>query len=345
MSSDRPVASGAPTTPSGAPAPDAVHPLRRWTVFAIRILISAALVVLLLRWADVGEVASTLGNASIGFLGLALISMLVERIYAAYRWKLLVQGPLPDVTLADLLRITFASNFLGMFLPGGSIELARVIGLARRHASRAEALGSVVLDRVLGLGALLTTAGICAGVTGTPMPAALRAPILVGVTGCIVGLAVTLPRRPRHAMVRLLSGRIPAFGERAMLRLSAYLDSIGNRPGLLFAAILHAFGIQIVRIVSVALALWAVGADVSLATCAAYVPLIIIAQLLPIGIGGLGIREAAFAYFFGLADVPSATAIGASLLVYILTAISVLPGAWVLASALARNRKLQRKST
>jgi uncharacterized membrane protein YbhN (UPF0104 family) len=53
---------------------------------------------------------------------------------------------------------------------------------------------------------------------------------------------------------------------------------------------------------------------------------------LPISIAaGLGVREAAFVYLFGLAGMPGDSAFGLAMFVYVISFSAWLPGGWIYA--------------
>ena len=58
----------------------------------------------------------------------------------------------------------------------------------------------------------------------------------------------------------------------------------------------------------------------------AFLPAVLILQMVPLGIGGIGPREAALALFFGQLGVPEERAFALGILLYFLTVIGSLPG-------------------
>ncbi len=59
----------------------------------------------------------------------------------------------------------------------------------------------------------------------------------------------------------------------------------------------------------------------------AFFPPTAVVQNVPLALGGLGVREAAFVYFFGAIGVSNARAISLGLLVYLVFVLSSLAGA------------------
>ncbi|MNI75130.1 hypothetical protein D3C73_1312570 [compost metagenome] len=65
----------------------------------------------------------------------------------------------------------------------------------------------------------------------------------------------------------------------------------------------------------------AYGYDIPFIQHFALYPVIAILTMVPITVGGLGVREGFFVYFYGLLDVPANIAVGASLANYTLMAL------------------------
>ncbi len=76
---------------------------------------------------------------------------------------------------------------------------------------------------------------------------------------------------------------------------------------------------------------WAFGLHVPFVYFLVIVPTIFLLIMLPISIGGLGVREAAYVYLFGLVGVAPEAALGLAIVNYLLRLLSVLTGAWVYA--------------
>ena len=71
----------------------------------------------------------------------------------------------------------------------------------------------------------------------------------------------------------------------------------------------------------------AMGVPVTLAQCIIFTPMIFTVTMLPISISGLGVREAAYWYFFSLVGVSQVDAVVASLAFFVIVGLASLPGA------------------
>jgi len=81
----------------------------------------------------------------------------------------------------------------------------------------------------------------------------------------------------------------------------------------------------------------AMGVPVTFAQCIIFTPMIFTVTMLPISISGLGVREAAYWYFFSLAGVNQVDAVVASLAFFVIVGLASLPGAPLF--VLGRNRR------
>jgi len=69
------------------------------------------------------------------------------------------------------------------------------------------------------------------------------------------------------------------------------------------------------------------GVHVGLARCLVYTPMIFTVTMLPISLSGLGVREAAYWFFFAQAGVGQGECVGASLAFFVTVGLCSLPGA------------------
>jgi uncharacterized membrane protein YbhN (UPF0104 family) len=84
---------------------------------------------------------------------------------------------------------------------------------------------------------------------------------------------------------------------------------------------------QLSTVVAVYLATRALGLHLPLAALLTFTPAVAIAQVLPLSLNGLGVREGAFVVFLGPLGVSAGQAIAVGLLVYAMTLTVSLLGA------------------
>ena len=298
----------------------------------LRILASCAFLGGLSQTIDLHAAWGIAREASPLWLLLAIAVAFGGRLFAAFRWYLLVHGRSAGVSYWRMVRLVLVSTMLGMFLPGGiAPEAIRVYGLARSTADLSLALASVLVERMLAMLALvlLALAGLLYSPTG--LPESLTHTAWAGLFCLLAGAtAILLPA------VRSLGGRILhllrlGFIQSRLDSLYAALDVYKSQPHIITMSILSAFISVAFRIVPTVVMAEALGLDIPLVYFAIFLPIVHFIVQIPISFGGLGVRETAFVWLFGLVGVPEAEAFTLSLGVFAITLLSTLPGAWLFA--------------
>ena len=106
-------------------------------------------------------------------------------------------------------------------------------------------------------------------------------------------------------------------------------DRYKAQPGLLVYSLILAISFQLLRIVLFFLAALMIGESPLFIYFVVFVPVVIYAALLPISIGGLGLREAGLVFLFMRFDVmDSAPTFTIAILVFVSGLLSTLPGGW-----------------
>ena len=97
------------------------------------------------------------------------------------------------------------------------------------------------------------------------------------------------------------------------------VDRLRHQPAATANVLLVGFVYQLVLVMAAVAAARALGLEpAGLTALLAFFPAVAIAQVLPIGISGLGIREGAFVLFLGPLGVSSQDAVALGLLLYLL---------------------------
>lgn len=257
---------------------------------------------------DWGQFAGAFAGLSVGPWLLACFVYVVAQLASSLRWQLLARPVGFDLPLGRITAIYFVGMFFNLVLPtsvGGDVVRAWHL---TRHAPEyktrwAEALLCVFADRASGLAVLILLAGGAALLT--PLPAWM-AWLCGGLAG---GLALGLCCLP---LMPLMAG-LPLVGGPAR-KVAELLAAYGREPGtqalaLLLSVIVQGAGVVQVWVIGLALRL-----DVPLAHFAVAVPLVALFTLLPISVGGHGLREAALVLLLAPVGVDAATAVTLSLL-------------------------------
>jgi len=267
----------------------------------------------------------------------------------AYRWMLLLRAIATgrEVALGAVMRLFFVATFLGTFLPasvGG--DAVRTIGLARLQIPPADALASVVVDRILGVvSVLLMAVGGLLVVRHLIDTASLVSLVAVTTAVLVASLLLLFDSRVLSGFLSWLTARrLPAIermGNRALSAIRQY----GHERRALLVVLVASVAVQVLRTLQAWCLGWALGLDVNLAWYFAFIPLIVLFMAAPISIGGLGTSQLAFTALFGSVGVVEADAFALSVLFLALGWVGNLPGGLLVATGSGADRRRATKLT
>jgi uncharacterized membrane protein YbhN (UPF0104 family) len=230
--------------------------------------------------------------------GALMLTLLAVSLTFA-RWFFLVRALEIPFRLRDAFRLGFLGyllNFVGAGSVGG--DLFKAVFLAHEQpGKRAESVATVVVDRIVGLFALLLVAslGIVLGGQGQP-PGVVRAignaVLLTTACGAAVIAIALLPGLNAHRLIRRLAA-LPTVGP-IIARLAAAGRIYRDRWMVLLLVNLMSLGVHALFCVSIFLAAGALFDNTpSLGEHFVIVPLSLVAGALPITPAGLGTFEVA----------------------------------------------------
>lgn len=281
-----------------------------------RVAISVVLLALLFRTVGWAAVAEEIRAAEpMPLLGAVLLYCVGGTVVRALRWRALITSLGQPISVARSIRLFLVGTFFSQVLPTGiGGDVVRGLLLARDGLGRARALGTVVVDRAVGV-LLLLAVGLMAVllVPGHAGPAVTSVLLVTGVGG-LGGLLVLFQVKRWRGRVE----RWPLVGWIARRPgLARFMDSFGDYDATaLLLASTWAFVFTLLLIGANALLGRSVGIDqAALVDWAVVVPLAALSVLLP-SVGGWGIREWTYVGLLALFEppVPAETAMAVSLL-------------------------------
>ena len=301
---------------------------RRSLLLILRLGVSVvALAVLLPRVAHSWSHVVRWRPTTVGWLVAGTVVTFVGVVLSAVRWQRVLAAFELPARLRALLGHYLAGLFVGNALPtsiGG--DVLRVVRLSAENDDRPSTFASVVLERMTGWIVLPVIAlfGLSVNPGLRHLGTATRVAVgfSVGTLGLLV-LVVVAAGSPQ------LGGRL-AHRESWLRFVGAVhvgLERFRRRPATAAAAILAGFAYQLVVVLSVYFASRALGIAAGITALLAFVPVVAIIQVLPISIGGLGVRESAFALFLHPLGVSTAQAVTLGLLMGGMTLVVSLLGA------------------
>jgi len=314
----------------------------------IRLVLSAGLLVGIF-WQLGGEMnpATLLGwvtPSALAWLAGAGLLLVFSYVLSTLRWMQVMRSLGLRSRFDTLLSHSLAGQFVSNALPttiGG--DVVRISRLSKNTGDSPGSFSSVVLDRLTGwiVLPLITLLGLLLNPSLRELGTQTRLVVAVAL-GTLVLLILVL----YAADHRLLGGRFRnrEGWQRFVAAIHLGLGSLRRRPMAVVSVVAVGFVYQFVLVLSAFMAAQALGIAVGLTALMVFFPIVLIAQVMPISIAGLGVREFMFVFLLSAVGVPDQQALALGLLVWILTVATSLLGVPAYAIGGGRPSELSREA-
>jgi uncharacterized membrane protein YbhN (UPF0104 family) len=310
-----------------------VQPTKPQLIMVARLLVSGVLLWVLVtkigtNWSEAIPDAS---GATFAWLAGALLLTFAGVVLSAVRWGAVLHALDQHPPFGRLLSLYFAGQFMGNVLPstiGG--DALRVARLSKETGEGPTTFASVVLERLTGWLVLpvITLIGLAVnpGLRRLGRASAIAFGTAAG-TLTLLTVVLWLTARPGQG----IEGRLEHNeGWRRFTSAVRFgIQKLAHEPAATARILATGFAYQFILIGSALMAARALDlpAGVGPTALLAFVPAVLIAQVLPISISGLGVREGLFILFLHPLGVPRSQAIALGLLLYLLNLVVSLFGA------------------
>ncbi len=308
----------ATATPADPEQPAQPSRLRAWfkqhrkrVVGGLRILTAVILMGIVLSlvngdWDSFAEVDWRLIPLALGLDMLATIAK-------AARWSLLVRQSRMKISFRHLLGTYLVGAFFSTVLPtsvGG--DAVRAVETASKSGRAADATSSVLIERGMGLLVVIGSGSLFALLLEPN-----RVPLIfqLVVHGMFVSGVVGLIMLRQGWFMDPLAALLTRF---KLTKIAAFLRKLQHafaghlgRPGVLLMMLALSIVAHAATIMATYIVLDAVAEPIPLGAFVPVIALTTTAELIPISIASLGVKESAYVYFLGLASVgaPEATVV------------------------------------
>lgn len=267
------------------------------TWMAVKVVVSASLLVLLISRLGTESLLRVVREASWWLPVAAIVMLTLQTALGAAKWFLLLRKQGVAIGYPSLLKIYLIGNFINLFMPsvvGG--DAYRAVRISRYTSGVPKALPSIIVDRVTGIAALLFV-----GATGLTLLVAPGHFLLVVGAQAVALLAIyALIVGPGGRLIQRLSpGSFFGIPRVATMVVTALAPSAAL-AGVIALALVFQLNTVIINWVYSLL----IGIDVPLSTLLLIVPIVYLAEAVPISINGLGVREATYAVMFTELGLP-----------------------------------------
>jgi hypothetical protein len=277
----------------------------------VRLLVSAGLIVFLIVRLDVGRIAAHLKGLALLPLVLAAGLDFLMIVTQAWRWSILLRARGITIRMTKLVYYYLVSIFFSAFLPtsvGG--DFARIVAVSTATEKKADAVASIVVERIMGFFVLLPVSLIAIPFVAGELKEwkMILTAEAIGVV-LLVGFLILLLRPVARTFSHVLN---PVFDLlkrfKARNRLERVYTSIviykNSRRAVLGGLVLSVLS-RLLWISACYFIARAFSLRLSVAALLLVVPIVELMRMIPVSISGIGVREAAFVVMlrqFGVED-------------------------------------------
>jgi uncharacterized membrane protein YbhN (UPF0104 family) len=310
------------------PGTDRSGRLKNAALFLVKLAITVACFWYVARQVNIADFKRLFGTFDYGWALIAALVVMVETPLVALRWRTILNSLASGVEQTPskpIIAITAIAVFVAQILPNVAADAVRVWLLARSGRSWRHGLPSVVIDRGLGVFTLLVI-----GFVTLLFPSALTTLagyrtlalqvfglLIAGAVAAIFVVPYVAPILDRFSLTRL-AGQFASATHYVLIRSRArwWILSIG-------------FAVHLLTIVAV----WSLGRAHGLVLpvidAALLFTFMVSISLIPVSIGGWGLRELAVSSLLGAYGVPLEQALFFSVSFGLVLMLAALPGAVV----------------
>lgn len=306
--------------------------IRRHQLLALRVGLSAILLLLIVRQIHFSTITRALGHVDLGLAALGLLVGGVTVLLSAWQWQLVLKGRQIEAGLGTLTALYLLGMTFGQLLPssvGG--DFAKAVYVGRLSGRLADAASATLMARVVGVVALVLTS----------LPAAILAPLLLpgfswlpAVIFLTAGLVLLLAFATIQQVDQLLPrGWIQFLRSSRRLRpAGAFTEgfrSLARQP----ATLVGGLAVSALFYLSSNLNFYIYGQALHITAPFWFywiaVPLTALATMLPLSLNGYGVRGASFVLLFAVMGVAAAPALGLAFLMEIQMLLFAAAGGFV----------------
>jgi uncharacterized membrane protein YbhN (UPF0104 family) len=254
-------------------------------------------------------------------------------VCSAWRWRVVARALGVDIGLPGAVGAYYRSLFLNSVLPGGVLgDLHRAVTHGRRAGDVARGVRAVAWERLWGQVVQAVVTVVVLLTVPSPVRPALPYVLagVVGVAACAALVVRVAARRGRTRLTR--ATRVVA----ADLRHGLLAPDVW--PQLTLASVLVVAGHTATFVIAARVA----GCTAPLGELVALLMVVQTSVVIPLSIGGWGLREGAAAWAFAAAGLGAAHGVTVATLYAVLMLIAVSPGAGLLLGDAIRRRRRGR---
>ncbi len=293
--------------------------MKRFLRVILRFIISASLIIFVFSKIDLKNVLNCLKEANIFLLAFSLSLHFVGVLLGSSRWKVLLKSYGIDVPHKDLYRLYMIGSFFNTFLPtsvgGDAVRMFKVSSLTDK---RAQAVTSVIIERFIGMLILYIISFFSFifyfGFEEEKGLFFTIAFLLLASIGFIIFILSPLSDK----IIKIVPS---SFLKEKLEKIHYSLKYPVREPKTLFKVLAYTTLLQINVVIYFFIISNAIKMKLSIVYFFILIPIILTVTMLPITIGGIGLRESGFVFLFSRFGVIPEKALTLSILGYFISLV------------------------
>src|SRR2546423_8779930 len=263
----------------------------------VQLIIGLGALALVIARSDLHSLLEAIRSTRVGYLPLAVLASFAVTWLMASRWRAILTVRGHRFKTYRLFAVYLIGIFFMNFIPGGGVsgDVARLIYVDREVRDKAFVLSTLVFERLVG-GVIILLLGLVASVASRSYAQTGRvvaSEIILAAAFIVAALLMSDRVSSRLARgCRSLGARfkLERFGQAAARTLEA-ISELRHHRRMVFNTLLLSVLVRVVWSFGCYIVALALGLPLSLATVFAFMSLVDLVRMLPISIGGLGVRE------------------------------------------------------
>lgn len=298
--------------------------MRRFFSFLLRFIVSASLIIFVFSKIDIKNFLNSLKEANILLLLFSLSLHFVGALLGSSRWNVLLKSYGIEVPQRELYRLYMIGSFFNTFLPtsvgGDAVRMLKVSSLTEK---RAQAVTSVFIERFIGMFVLyiISFFSYAFYFKFKEEKELLLAILLLLFVSIAFVLFILSPISEK--IIKMIPS---SFLKEKFDKIHYSLRYPVKEPLSLTKVILYTAFLQINVVIYFFIISMAIKIKLSIVYFFILIPIILTVTMLPITLGGIGLREGGFVFLFSKFGVSPEKALSLSILGYFISIIFAIFG-------------------
>jgi glycosyltransferase 2 family protein len=303
---------------------------------ALRIVISAGLIIYLItsQFKDFKTISSTLKEINIALILLSFSTIIYGIWITAFRWQTLLKTQGIRLSILSLASSTLIGVFFNNFLPtsiGGDVYRAYDV-TKKTGFPMSSSVSVLVVERLSGIiaSAMFAVAALFLGFTAIGGKSVIVPTVIFLAVSIIIFFLIL---NPNKFGLKKLAKKIKLLEKLFEKLRNVYNTFLTFKKFklVIIKVLFYSLTLQLAVVINYWLASRALGISLDLTAFIFIVPVVSIISMLPISLGGIGIREGSFVFIMVSLGAQNAKAVMCSLLLLAMTLIMGIIGGLVYA--------------